>query len=166
MFSSHKAVKNNISTQNLKDIYLCSSFNNIISNNIISIHTKYCIPLSSSNKNIIYNNKITDQETVINIVLSFSKNFIITNYIQNNNHGLQIESNNNFIYHNNMINKTLSNAIDNWSNVLDDNYPSDGNYRNDYSAIDENEDEIDDTAYEVEGNKNKDNYPLINLVEI
>lgn len=65
-----------------------------------------------------------------------------------------------------MINKTLSNAIDNVNNSLDDNYPSGGNYWNDYSGIDESEDEIDDTAYEVEGNKNKDNYLLINLVEI
>ncbi len=76
---------------------------------------------------------------------------------------------NNSIYHNNFINNT-QNAYDESSNIWDDDYPSGGNYFDDYSGVDIyhgvnqdilGSDGIGDIPYNISGGSNQDNYPFI-----
>ena len=78
-------------------------------------------------------------------------------------------SDNNYLYHNNLINNN-PNANDVRTNTWDNNYPSGGNYWDDYTGIDlyhgANQDilgadNIGDTPYDVPGGSNQDRYPLM-----
>lgn len=68
-------------------------------------------------------------------------------------------ANNNYIFHNNFLNETY-NAFDEFSNTWDDGYPSGGNYWDDYTGIDSDNDGIGDTPYDIPGGSNQDRYPL------
>ncbi|RLF42398.1 MAG: hypothetical protein DRN12_00290, partial [Thermoplasmata archaeon] len=77
------------------------------------------------------------------------------------------KSTNNQIYHNNLYRGyKVSQAYDGCTNTWDNGYPSGGNYWSDYNepsegAYDSDNDSIIDTPYDIEGNNNRDNYPLL-----
>ncbi len=109
---------------------------------------------------IVRNINISNVEYGIQI--SYSNNNIITgNNITNCTIGLLIQhdSNDNMIHHNRLINNSR-NAIDNCSNTWDNGYPSGGNYWDDYTGLDANDDSIGDIYYNISGGNNSDNYPL------
>ena len=64
------------------------------------------------------------------------------------------------IYHNNFINNE-QNAYDGCNNTWDNDYPSGGNFWDDYNGTDEDEDGIGDTPYPIPGGDNDDRYPLM-----
>ena len=98
---------------------------------------------------------------------------VLNNIAENNYYGILLQySDNNRIYHNNLINNT-NQAHDNGTNYWDDGYPSGGNYWSDYAGVDnywgENQnipggDGIGDTPYDIPMGTNQDRYPLMNPV--
>lgn len=96
------------------------------------------------------------------ILIHTPYNTIFNNNIEKNNYyGIcVIEGYDNTIYHNNIVDNTYQ-AFDVIANsTWDDGYPSGGNYWNDYTGTDENEDGIGEFSYPT-GNSSADNYPLI-----
>jgi hypothetical protein len=75
--------------------------------------------------------------------------------------GIEINSNNNNLYHNNFCNSYYDHAYDNSENSWDDDYPSGGNYWDDYTGTDVDLDGIGDTPYNIAGGSNQDRYPLM-----
>jgi parallel beta-helix repeat protein len=105
-------------------------------------------------------------------------NNITGNHIANNNIGILFEGSHDLIYHNNFIDNTKQVEDVCWTNpwlpssatILDDDYPSGGNYWSDYEDRYPNATELDDsgigdTPYVIDIN-NQDRYPLMEPVVI
>ena len=160
---------------NYKGIICENSNNNLISNCIIKENINYGISFEQSQNNTIINCYITDN-TEWGIVLSDCYNNTITgNIINNSNYGIDIDSstsNTNRIYHNNFINNT-HHAYDNGTNSWNNDYPSGGNYWDDYTGSDmyhgphqniSGSDGFGDTPYNITNGGNQDRYPLMDPV--
>lgn len=96
------------------------------------------------------------------ILVHTSDNLITDNVIQKNNYyGITIlQGNCNTMYHNTFIDNTYQ-AFDNVAgSTWDGGYLLGGNYWNDYTGTDANEDGIGDIPYPT-GNSSSDRYPLI-----
>ena len=164
-------------------IFLDDSDGNNISNNIvygndITNNGNGILLYKSSNNNISGNN-ITNNDSGIYLYDASSNNIISGNNITNNGNGIYIDSSSgNIIYHNNFINNAKH--VDDFGlrpnpprlsvNFWDDDYPSGGNYWDDYLTRYPNAKEIDgsgigDTPYGIY-EKNQDNYPLMEPVII
>jgi len=111
----------------------------------------------------IFNNIISDNSDVGLDVLQSSYVQVYENEIQYNNIGIRaVNYQNRKIFHNNFIGNT-QNAHGESSDDWDDGYPSGGNYWEDYDGIDDDDDGIGDTPYDIPGGDNQDRYPLMNL---
>ncbi|UCG68407.1 MAG: right-handed parallel beta-helix repeat-containing protein, partial [Thermoplasmata archaeon] len=166
----YNVITNNISYCDTYGISLYFASNNRISGNTI-LHNSWNGIIFGGDFNIIENNNISnssegiqfgsDNNIIANNTLSnnfkgiFSgveNNVIVNNSLKNNQYGMQfkVQSSNNLIYHNNIINNT-NQAIDetNMLNQWDFGYPSGGNYWSDF-------DEIGDGAYDDYHGPNQD----------
>jgi parallel beta-helix repeat protein len=142
-------------------ISLNNARNNKISNNIIHDNYNWGIDFYGSSFNTISQNQIKNNG--VGISLSWSDNNTLhSNIILWSSNGIYIYGSNNSIFHNNFI-KNKINAKDNsqWENFWDDGYPSGGNYWDDYTGEDKNNDSIGDTPYPIPESINKDMYPLM-----
>ena len=158
-YAEYNTISNNTIIRTRDDLYgaiagdaIClfdNSYNNIIENNNVS-ENKRGITLRNSEENTVRNNNIKDHAE----------------------QGIRIyqNSDNNILYHNNLMNNS-PNAFDNRTNIWDDDYPSGGNYWDDYMGEDLyhgpnqdilGSDNIGDTPYNISGGSNQDNYPLMN----
>lgn len=153
---------------NIYGIYTDDSYHNSISNNYISQQKLYGIYLqSSSDYNTISNNCILFNDYGIRIKGS-KYNKIINNTITNNNRGLYCCCSGyyNSIILNTFINNTEFNAAESLG-LRNENYwntdssPYVGNYWDNYTGVDDNNDGIGDIPYTIPNNNNKDNYPLM-----
>jgi parallel beta-helix repeat protein len=171
-------IRNSIEKNRCGICFLYSKNNSIQTNNIMA-NDESGIYLGFSSHNSIFKNNVTNN--LHGIFLEFSyNNTIIANTIVNNQYGVWIrESNDNMFYHNNFIDNSQQVFDPNWCdpyrppsiNVWDHDYPSGGNYWNDYSGVDifngpyQNEtgsDGIGDTPYYliISNSNYVDNYPL------
>ena len=176
--SLYNEISDNLITNNDKGIHLNRhSHNNIILNNTIISNIREGIHLETSSYNNVIRNTITnngkglyltDYMDYIGPFDGSCDNIITENAIADNNYGIYIHlahpehdsSDNNYVYHNNFIGNN-QNAYDECSNTWDNDYPSGGNYWDDYSGVDSDEDGIGDTPYDIPGGNNQDGYPLM-----
>ena len=144
--SNNNNFTENNASENLHGFWLQNSHNNALHNNIASSNTQKGIAIYSSINNTAWANTISS----------------------NNESGIWLcNATNNKIYHNNIINNTRQVYDFAWdhppwqnsTNTWDDEYPSGGNYWDDYNGTDTNEDAIGETPYTIDSN-NQDRYPL------
>ncbi|MCK4731542.1 MAG: right-handed parallel beta-helix repeat-containing protein [Methanophagales archaeon] len=177
--SSNNTLTNNIASNNREGIRLSSSNNNtLFNNNVLNNSGGWCgIVLCGSSNNKIISNNISNRWN--NIVLEdSSENIIAKNNISNSRSGLLIYSSNNLIYLNNFMNNT--NDVEDYSysttNIWNstskitytykgktyENYL--GNYWDDYTDIDANNDGVWDHPYRIK-DEDKDYHPLVDPFE-
>jgi len=96
------------------------------------------------------------------ISINSEENLIIYNNIVNNNYGIRLDSSNNKILYNNFIDN-LKHAYDECHNIWNEPCPGGGNFWEGHFGEDDNEDGIIDTSYNITGGSNKDFRPLLHL---
>ncbi|MFX1268994.1 MAG: NosD domain-containing protein, partial [Promethearchaeota archaeon] len=162
--SNHNVVSFNTIIENKIGIMIEEGgYDNSLIGNFVSRSFNEGIYLVECNNNIISGNMVRDNSwDGINVAASsdniITKNFIISNGMI----GLrvQLDSTNNIIYQNYFVENLLGNAIDDGVNNYWDNGEI-GNYWDDYTGVDENNDGIGDTPYNIPGLAgNKDYYPI------
>lgn len=171
-YSSNNRINgNNIIENHGNGIYLYSSNNNRISENNIANNGNGIVLGSHSNNNSISENRVAHNGFGI-FLWSSSNNSISGNNITGNRYGgiCPYYSSNNIIYHNNFIKNGQGThvpiLVSGYANFLDNG--AEGNYWSNYEERYPNATEIDnsgiwDTPYVIDG-KNKDNYPLVNVI--
>ena len=182
-YSNNNTIKNNTLYNQLIGIYLRDSNFNEIEGNLIyknnrGINIIYSLNCSISKNNISWNYEqgiVASQNDFINIYLNNISNnqeygidnsggdgFNITrNYITNNAIGIYFDSNSDdsVSYSNSFINNTYhaedEGSNNNW------NYDGVGNFWDNYTGKDENDDGIGDSTYNVPGSAlSTDNFPI------
>ena len=134
----------------------CNVSYNYVYNNSVGIRAS-----SDSSDNTIYRNVITDINGT-GLALEFTKNnSVVENTVSNCIIGMKVfNAINNEIYRNNYINnkdEIICESI--CENIWDDNNL--GNFWEDYTGYDRNEDGIGDTPKNIKGENNSDHYPLM-----
>jgi len=144
--------------QSAQGIKIQGSYNTIDSCTLKQLTNGILILLEANNNKII-NCNIFDNENAVDIRLNSNNNLISNCNIYSNRQGIKIwqNSKNNSVYINNIF-KNDNNAIDENTNNWDNG--KQGNYWDNYIGIDQNNDNIGDSAYFISG-ENQDNYPLI-----
>lgn len=168
IYTSKGSKKNNIYWNNISNnVYGIStrfSDNNYISKNNISKNSFYGIHLSVSYDNAIFGNTVSGNFYGMRIKSS-ENNEVFSNIIVMNQKGLWLccGSGNNLIYNNIFKQNIEWNAHDEVLNKWDNERV--GNYWDDYTGEDDNNDGIGDIPYNIVNNtgvsNNEDRYPLM-----
>jgi parallel beta-helix repeat protein len=165
-------IENSNIINNWFGFYIHSSFNNHITLSNIS-HNWYGIRIRNSNNNSIIYNVLDSTKNHCIILFHSSGNKILGNIVSNSgDSGIIIYefSEDNKIYHNNIISSHRHNGEDKQVNQWDNGYPSGGNYWDDYTGVDffkgpnqdmPGSDGFGDTPYYPYFSRSKDRYPLM-----
>jgi parallel beta-helix repeat protein len=164
-YSESNTILNNEIKNNLIGMMTSGSNNNNISHNIFSNNTQYNIYLSTdSDTNTVSFNTLNTSHYGIRIKGS-QNNKVYKNCIKNNQIGIYCccGAKSNHFYNNTLVNNSVKNAAANagLSNIWYDYPNGNGNYWDDYTGIDENQDGLGDTPYKIDVVGNEDIYPLM-----
>jgi parallel beta-helix repeat protein len=162
--SANNNISNNIIQNNDKGIYCISKTHNSFYNNTFLLNDQYGIYILNSNDNLVKLNTFTQNHYGMRIKGSRDNN-VIHNVFLNNDYGLYFccGATSNTIFYNTFINNSNWNANDGvggntWHN--EKNFK--GNYWDDYTGLDEDNNGIGDTSYIITSYQSrKDNYPLM-----
>ena len=158
--SNNEFTDNTILNNHGNGISLSYSQSNEITNNAISNNDDSGIYLSYSQSNIMSDNEFYSNLYGIRLYDSQS-NTIRHNSILGGCYGIYLYdlSSNNRLYHNNLLYNTYANAYDCGSNHWYNG--TTGNYWDDYSGVDDDDNGIGDAPYNISGGGNQDPYPLM-----
>jgi parallel beta-helix repeat protein len=164
-YSESNTIIHNEIKDNLIGILASGSMNNNISHNIFSDNTQYSIYLTvDSDTNKVSFNMMNHSQYGIRIKGS-QHNTVYKNCIKNNELGIYCccGSKSNYIYNNTLLNNSMKNAREDLGliNIWYDSPKGAGNYWDDYTGSDENQDGLGDTPYEITDAGNQDMYPLM-----
>jgi parallel beta-helix repeat protein len=161
--SHHNSINENVIVNSTYGtFYHDASYNTIFRNNISDIAVDGIWLQEQVNHNIVAENNLVNCSVGIRLLGPNYNNTITRNNISMNDYGFYIESSQNYIYHNNVLNNTQQAYVAlGFVNLWDDGYPSGGNYWSDYSGTDADGDGIGDTQYDIDV-YNVDRYPLTN----
>ncbi len=196
-YCDNNEISNNILTYNNESISLTYSNSNLILNNSVSLckgslNTSICLGFSCNNT--ISNNYLNNSRNAISLGTGSNYNLLNNNNISHNNEGIylfesgnpnnniltknnilnnlefgiKIKSNNNSIYHNNMINNGINANDTGDNNTWYNTTLLEGNYWGDYTTHYPNasySNGIYDTPYNITGGVNNDTYPLVSQFE-
>lgn len=165
--SKNVKINNNIIFNNNCGIYLISAENTKIKNNTIKLNSEYGIyAYTSSNNMKIFGNKFFLNDCSLRVKGS-RRCEIFRNQFNNSNKGMYFccGARSNIVYQNSFMNHSLWNADDlvgtnKWFNITF----SEGNYWDDYTGIDINDDGIGETPYNItndETNNKQDLFPMM-----
>jgi parallel beta-helix repeat protein len=171
---------NKISDNNCADceygVILTESNSNSITNNNCAYNSLDGIWITLSNDNIISNNNCSNNNRGIYLQDSSSNSILNNNFTENSFRGIDLLRSNNNIYLNNYIdngdNAHSTNSDNIWNSPEKIAYSYDGNqytnylgnYWDDYTGSDTNNNGIGDSPYIIE-NDNNDIYPLMERFE-
>lgn len=162
--SAFNTITNNEIRNNQIGIDSIGSNNNIISHNNIVSNLQYNIFLStdSDNNNVSFN--ILNHSDVGIRIKGSLYNKVFNNCVKNSQKGLYCccGAQANYFYNNTLLNNS-ENAME-YSGLVNIwyDYPNGpGNYWDDYTGVDENQDGIGDIPIEIPEAGNRDNYPLL-----
>ncbi|GAJ02385.1 unnamed protein product, partial [marine sediment metagenome] len=152
-FSNNNNITNNIIIDNVFDgIEIRDSIGNAITTNLILSQGDAGIRLNRANKTEIMHSRFDGNFYGIYFDISSHNTTALNNNFTNNGMGISIQSSNTFntIYNNSFISNTFMAAEDkgannNWNSTLI------GNYWDDYSGSDLNDDGIGDDPYNITG---------------
>ncbi len=153
-------INSNSSMNNLKGISLFQSHNNSISYNTIG-SAQNGIFLDNSHDNKIFGNLVKDC-TAAGMILSYCNRSIISrNFIKtSSNFGVLLQFSQDSIISENYFESNGIHAMDNAQNNQWDNGFI-GNYWDNYTGVDANDDGIGDSSHKVSGSAgSKDNFPI------
>jgi len=146
--SSNNNITNNDVTNSGGGIWLISSSNNSITNNN-ALNNHESIYLGSSSSNVLTNNKISNNDLAIFLSYSNSNNIYLNNFIKNS---YNIDSYNSTNIWNSTEKITYTYNGNTHTNYL-------GNYWDDYTDVDADNDGIWDNPYSIDSDK--DYHPLV-----
>lgn len=159
-YSGSNTLTGNTVSSNNTGIELGASSNNTVSANNINSNSGGVTIASTSNSNTLSGNSISGNSyDGIRIVNSANGNIITGNSVSSNAHdGIYISSaNNNQIYRNNFSGNTWQAYNAGTGNVFNKSLPDGGNYWDDWTTPDGNNDGVVDSAYTFTGGQ--DNFP-------
>ncbi len=171
--SEGNKILNSTVYSSIDGIYLDNSQKNNITENEIYLNQKSGILLKFSNKNAIFKNNISNNAHGLRIEYSNNNSISRNNFVTNNDYGVNLgwDTQDNIVFLNNFVDNNIQ-ASDSGDNFWNDEYPTGGNYWDDYVGIDvlmglnQNEtgtDGIGDAPYDITiGGVNAfDEYPLM-----
>jgi parallel beta-helix repeat protein len=161
--SNYNTISGNNANYKYFGIYLYySKYNTILSNS--ATNNIFGIRLFYSSYNTISGNNVTNNGYGFFLDYSSYNTISGNNASSNNDYGINLNSSSNYniIFYNKFIDNT-QNAYDECNNIWDNDYPSGGNFWDDYFGYDADGDGIGDTPYPIPGGDNEDRYPLIGL---
>ena len=152
-------------------IWVYSASSNLIARNSITNNKRYGILIDTACHNNITDNLIKNTAydeyawpepagDGVCLYESSSDNIVSGNTFLENYQGISIkDSLDNHIYHNNFL-RNNQNAYDNTENTWDAD-ENGGNFWDDYTGVDHNNDGMGDIPYSIPGGSGEDRYPLI-----
>ena len=162
-------ISNNIISDNKFGIDMFETYHTHIHHNLIINQNRYDgMYIRFSSENTISHNIIDNNNGFGIIMIDSSNNTISKNSISNNGWGgvtnIDEHEMHNLIYHNNFYHNEPDNAWDAGGNNWNYTQEFGGNFWDDYTGVDDNNDGIGDTPYQIKGGGNKDHYPFISPI--
>ena len=157
--SDYNNISGNTLDNNPTGIYIDGGVHNLLLGNIIN-NGIYGMGLWNAYGSIISNNSVKTHDRGISLE-NCNNNNISGNSIDDNDYGIFFDTcENNMIFHNTIEGNLVYNAYDNGTSNRWDNGTI-GNYWDDYSGVDANDDGIGDIPYDVPPTGGSmDNYPI------